>query len=221
MRIGTLTISVIVHVAVALAVLVAPLLAVGPLPVPRRALAFERVVFVEPALPRPASPATTTPVTTTNAFPAEAPLAIEPERPAPVAASPGDPALPGFDGPPGVTSIESIGTGVVSNPVAPPPPAMAHDPVRVGGLIQPPTKVHHVAPEYPALARASRVGGVVILEAVIAEDGAVREVRVLRSVPLLDAAAAQAVRQWRFNPTRLNGQPVPIVMTVTVAFALQ
>jgi protein TonB len=61
----------------------------------------------------------------------------------------------------------------------------------------------------------------VILEAVIAEDGSVRDVRVLRSIPLLDAAAMEAVRQWRFSPTLLNGEPVPIVMTVTVAFRLR
>jgi protein TonB len=51
-------------------------------------------------------------------------------------------------------------------------------------------------------------------------DGAVREVRVLRSVPMLDAPAIDAVRQWRFTPTRLNGDPVPVVMTVTVTFRL-
>jgi len=49
----------------------------------------------------------------------------------------------------------------------------------------------------------------------------VRDVRVLRSRPLLDAAAIDAVRQWRFTPTLLNGQPVPVVMTVTVAFKLR
>jgi protein TonB len=61
----------------------------------------------------------------------------------------------------------------------------------------------------------------VILEAVIAEDGRVRDVRVLRSIQLLDQAAIDAVRQWRFTPTLLNGVPVPIVMTVTVNFELQ
>jgi len=67
---------------------------------------------------------------------------------------------------------------------------------------------------------AAGVEGVVILEAVIAEDGSVRDVRVLRSNPLLEAAALEAVRQWRFSPTLLNGEPVPVVMTVTVAFRL-
>jgi protein TonB len=62
---------------------------------------------------------------------------------------------------------------------------------------------------------------VVILEAVIDAQGRVESVRVLRSIALLDQAAADAVRQWRFTPTLLNGEPVPIVMTVTVNFALR
>ena len=60
-----------------------------------------------------------------------------------------------------------------------------------------------------------------ILEALIAEDGEVRDVRVLRSAPLFDQSAITAVRQWRFSPTLLNGEPVPLVMTVTVSFTLQ
>ena len=63
--------------------------------------------------------------------------------------------------------------------------------------------------------------GTVILEAVINEQGEVSQVRVLRSVLLLDEAAMNAVRQWRFTPTLLNGQAVPIVMTVTVSFQLK
>jgi periplasmic protein TonB len=61
---------------------------------------------------------------------------------------------------------------------------------------------------------------VVILEAVIGEDGEVRDVRVLRSIPLLDQAAIDAVQQWTFTPTLLNGERIPIVMTVTVMFTL-
>ena len=94
-------------------------------------------------------------------------------------------------------------------------------PQRVGGIIVPPTKLQHVPPAYPALALAARVQGVVILDAVIAENGTVRELRILRSIPLLDQAALDAVRQWRFTPTLLNGQPTPVIMTVTVAFNLK
>jgi protein TonB len=90
--------------------------------------------------------------------------------------------------------------------------------VRVGGGIAPPKKVVNVAPVYPPDALAARVAGVVIIEAVIGEDGKVRAARVLRSIPLLDPAALEAVRQWEFTPTLLNGAPVPVVMTVTVNF---
>ena len=58
--------------------------------------------------------------------------------------------------------------------------------------------------------------GIVIIEATIGEDGRVINARILRSVPLLDQAALDAVRQWQFTPTLLNGVPVPVIMTVTV-----
>ena len=60
-----------------------------------------------------------------------------------------------------------------------------------------------------------------IIEAVIAVDGTVRDARVLRSVTLLDHAALDAVKQWRYAPTRLNGVAVPVIVTVTVHFRLQ
>jgi protein TonB len=60
----------------------------------------------------------------------------------------------------------------------------------------------------------------VILEALIAEDGSVRDVKILRSVALLDAAVVEAVRQWRYTPTLLNGVPVQIIVVVTVTFSL-
>jgi protein TonB len=77
-----------------------------------------------------------------------------------------------------------------------------------------------VAPVYPDIARSARVEGTVILEAVISATGRVDQVRLLRSVPLLDSAAIDAVRQWLFTPTMLNGEPIPVVMTVTVTFSL-
>ena len=84
-----------------------------------------------------------------------------------------------------------------------------------------PTKVHDVAPIYPTIARTANVEGMVIIEAVIAVDGTVRDARVLRSVALLDRAALDAVKQWRYAPTRLNGVAVPVIVTVTVHFRLQ
>ncbi len=92
--------------------------------------------------------------------------------------------------------------------------------VKVGGNVAPPSRLKDVKPVYPAEAQTARVQGVVILETVIGEDGRVGAARVLRSIPLLDQAALDAVRQWEFNPTLLNGTPIPVVMTVTVNFTL-
>jgi protein TonB len=93
--------------------------------------------------------------------------------------------------------------------------------VRVGGDVSAPVKTRNVDPRYPQVAQAARVAGVVILEAVIGPDGRVTDVKILRSVPLLDDAAVEAVRQWEYTPTMLNGVPVPVIMTVTVNFQLR
>ena len=111
--------------------------------------------------------------------------------------------------------------GLEAAPPPPPPPPPPAAPVRVGGNIRQPTKVKDVKPVYPAIAQSARVQGVVIIEATIGPNGAVQEAKVLRSIPLLDAAALEAVRQWQFTPTMLNGVPVPVIMTVTVNFTLQ
>lgn len=94
-------------------------------------------------------------------------------------------------------------------------------PIRVGGNIRVPAKIHDVRPVYPDEALKARITGLVILEAVIGVNGAVTDARVLKSIPVLDAAAVDAVRQWRFEPTLLNGAAVPVIMTVTVNFSLQ
>jgi protein TonB len=95
------------------------------------------------------------------------------------------------------------------------------NPVRIGGGIKAPGKIRDVPPVYPPIAQASRVQGVVIIEAVIDELGQVADARVLRSIPLLDEAALDAVRQWVYQPTLLNGQPKAVLMTLTVNFRLE
>jgi protein TonB len=92
--------------------------------------------------------------------------------------------------------------------------------VRVGGQIRQPTQLRKVNPVYPSIAQSARVQGVVILEATIGTNGKVKDVRVLRSIPLLDQAAIDAVRQWEYTPTMLNNVPVEVIMTVTVQFTL-
>jgi len=115
--------------------------------------------------------------------------------------------------------------GGVIGPIGPPPPPppvpLPPDTVRVGGNIRPPTRVVDAKPVYPAEARDAGVQGVVIIEAVIGKDGKVMSAKVLRSIPALDQAALDAVRQWEFTPTLLNDVPVNVMMTVTVNFTLQ
>ena len=91
----------------------------------------------------------------------------------------------------------------------------------IGGAIKSPVKVRDVKPTYPPEARASGIQGVVILETLIDADGFVVDARVLRSIPLLNEAALDAVRQWRFVPTLLNGEARSVLMTVTVNFMLE
>jgi TonB family protein len=108
-------------------------------------------------------------------------------------------------------------------PPPPPPPPQLVDgqtPIRVGGSVKPPVKVRDVTPVYPAIAQAARVQGVVIFELTIDTTGDVANARVLRGQPLLDQAALEAVKQWQFQPTMLNGVYVPVIMTATVNFTV-
>lgn len=98
--------------------------------------------------------------------------------------------------------------------------AQGQMPVRVGGNVQAPERVRYVPPVYPEVAQQARVTGIVILEAVVGSSGSVSDVKILKSIPLLDEAAIEAVRQWAYTPTTLNGVAVPVIMTVTVNFSL-
>ncbi len=127
------------------------------------------------------------------------------KRPAPRAATPTHA--------PAATPIPTVTT-----PPEPPAPA---GPVRVGGEIREPHRLKSVTPTYPRIAQQARVQGVVILECTISAQGQVTSVRVLRGIPLLDQSAIDAVKQWVYEPTLLNGVPVPVIMTVTVNFTLK
>ena len=84
----------------------------------------------------------------------------------------------------------------------------------------PATKVKHVTPVYPSAAREAKISGTVILEVDIGAEGFVQDARVVRSIPELDDAALEAVRQWVYTPRRINGEPTPLTMTVTIQFSL-
>jgi len=128
--------------------------------------------------------------------------------------------MPGVVG--GVAGVIPGGTvgGVVGGIPQPPPPAPPQAPVRVGGDIKEPKRIVDAKPVYPQIAQQAKIQGIVIIEAIIGKDGSVKEARVLRPVPMLDQAALEAVRKWKYSPTLLNGQPVEVVMTVTVTFTL-
>ena len=91
-------------------------------------------------------------------------------------------------------------------------------PLRIGGQIQAPQKIKDVKAMYPAMAKSAGVAGTVTIEATIGPDGKVIDAKVVRSIPLLDQAALDAVRQWEYLPTILNGVPVPVLVTVTINF---
>lgn len=123
-------------------------------------------------------------------------------------------------GPPGIPGL-SADYLIAAPPVPlPPPPPPKATPLPVGGKVQESRLIRKVLPEYGALARNARVEGDVILEVNVDEEGNVAAVRVIKGHPLLEAAAVQAVRQWKYSPTLLNGEPVPVISTVTVIFRL-
>jgi protein TonB len=86
--------------------------------------------------------------------------------------------------------------------------------------VKPPALITRVEPVYPGVAVSARIQGVVVLEATVGRDGRVEDVRVLRSIPLLDKAATDAVRQWRYAPLLLNGKAERFILTVTLNFSL-
>ncbi len=214
----TLPLSMLVHTLAIAVVVVVPLMAVDVLPTPPAMLAFLTAAPPPPSppaqppprsVPHPAPAVASDP----SAAPTEAPSTIRPESGLEI--SPAD-----------VLAVEGAPTdrlegGSISvAPEAPPaPPPVA--PVPVGGKIQPPDRIRNVAPVYPAIAQQARVQGTVIIQAVIGPDGKVRDTQILRSIPLLDDAAVDAVRRWEYTPTLLNGVPVPVIMTVTVIFTLK
>jgi len=217
-------VSIVLHAITISAIVVVQVFAVGALPIPHRPLIFEELrlaQIAEPAIPAPRHAPGAPSAVSLSAAPIVEPQAItaetgrENERTV---------VTPGI-----VIGVEQNGDGLdllsdckgcVTNPAPPPPPPAPTKPVRLHAGIEAPVKIANVNPIYPPLAQATHVKGYVILEAIIDERGAVKGVSVLKSIPLLDQAAADAVKQWRFTPARLNGQPVPVVMTVTVNFEL-
>jgi protein TonB len=215
-------VSIGVHSVVIAVALLAQMVAVGALPSPHRPIMFDSSQFmpVDIQFPRPpvARTARQAEAVSDNAAPIISPDRVREESGRERDAPERTIGLVGGteDGPP--ATIGDIGGTTVAPP---PPPPQPTEPIRLHSGMTTPVKVVDVAPIYPAIARTAHVQGVVILEAVLSAQGAVESVRVLRSIPLLDQAAVDAVQQWRYAPALLNGRAVPVVMTVTVNFTLQ
>lgn len=214
--------SIVLHAALLAALLVIPVLSVfDSYVVHARNLAFVLPPpAVMPAIPAPPPPKTQAPAAPADVNPHAAP------RTAP------DKLVTGDREPLGPPSIGDLGrgpasvgvpgaTGVPTVTISAPPPASPPKPVPVGGNISPPARLSYVPPVYPPLAIIAKKEGMVILEATIDETGVVRDVKVLRGDPLLNQAALDAVRKWRYTPTKLNGVAVPVLLTVTVTFTLR
>jgi protein TonB len=215
--------SIVVHTIVIAAALVAQSLVIGALPVPHDPVLYSLSDFVPVEIQPPAPPPrrapapSEAPTVSPDAAPIAAPTGVAPETERP-------PSAPSASIVDGVTNGLPFGSDTLGGGAPPPPPPApppVQPPIRLHAGITAPRKIVDVAPVYPSIAQAARKQGVVILETVIDARGNVQSVHVLRSVPLLDDAAVAAVRQWRFTPALLNGEPVPVVMTVTVNFKLQ
>ena len=220
----TVPLSIVAHTAAVVALVVVPLLATDVLPALRSRVEYSVVTpLLPPEPPRPrVMPARAVPQVDVNpnAAPIDVPDSIR-EETGFEGVTCGDAVISRCQG--GLSDTDALGISNLLDTVTPPPPPppAPKGPVPVGGRITVPARTHYAAPVYPAIAQAARVAGLVIIQATIGVDGAVVDATVLKSVPLLDQAALAAVRQWRYTSTRLNGEPVAVIMTVTVNFELR
>ncbi len=121
-----------------------------------------------------------------------------------------------------------IGGIIGAAPVAPPPPPKIEvqkpatpQRIRVGGNVQAARIVNQPKPVYPPLAKQARIQGTVRFTAIIGADGTIRNLQLISGHPLLVPSAQEAVKQWRYQPTLLNGEPVEVITQIDVNFTLQ
>jgi protein TonB len=158
-------------------------------------------------------------------------MVVDPVQP-PDTVDDGTSVVGGIEGPGtgGDNVIGSILTAAARQAQPAPPPVAAPQEaapvkpqitrVRMGGHVLEAKLIHRVVPAYPAHARLVRASGDVRLSAVIGRDGRIQEINVLSGHPLLIQAAVDAVRQWIYQPTMLNGEPVEVDTVITVMFNL-
>lgn len=130
---------------------------------------------------------------------------------------------------PGGAGLGGLGQANFAPPPPPPPPPKVvavkpkqDGPVRVGGNVQSARLIKHPTPLYPAIAKSARIQGTVVLQAIIGKDGTVQNLKMVSTAsPLLVQSAMDAVKQWVYQPTLLNNEPVDVITEITVNFTLQ
>jgi protein TonB len=128
---------------------------------------------------------------------------------------------PGVPGGVAGGSIGGVLGGVMGGMgAAPPPPKVTPSRIRQGGNVTAAKLKTRITPQYPPLARQTRISGTVRLHAIIGKDGTVQQLTLESGHPLLVQAALDAVRQWKYDPTLLNGEPVEVDTTIDVVFSL-
>ena len=172
-----------------------------------------------PEVAAPAPPRAITPAPPAPGAPTSAPPTITKEPDEPIVYGPPGP----IDTKPGIGSTggHEFGVGLDAPSIVTPPAPQKAGPVRVADLPVAPRKIVDARPVYPDIARMARKEGTVVMEAVLDPTGRVTQLRVIQSVPLLDQAAMDAVRQWRYTPSTLGGHPVSVLMSITIRFTLQ
>jgi len=219
MRLSMLPVSIAAHLVAFAAFLIVPLARGVEAPTPWPLSVAREFITAAPVPPQQVNV-----LRTSSGRPNTAPI-VAPDHVAP----PDDDLPPMYRDPLGDprTGLDvGLPEGLTLDTFAPPavpivvPPPQAPRAYRPGGDIREPRKVRDVPAVYPEVARVAKIEGIVILEATIDERGVVTDARVLRSVPILDAAALTALKQWRYTPTLLNGVPVRVLMTVTFRFSL-
>jgi periplasmic protein TonB len=222
----TVTLSALVQCVILVVLILIPLIYMQALP----KAVFSTVVMAPPPPPPPSPPPAAAPAKSTQpvarlidhgvieaprAIPGKVEVLTQPDLP---------PEAGGRDAEFG--SVNALGEtlsilGNNSPSVAPPPPPKpAQTIVKLGGKVAEARLTNRVQPNYPALARQARITGVVVLHAIIAKDGTISQLEVISGHPLLVQAALDAVKQWRYQPEVLNGDPVEVDTTITVNFQL-
>jgi len=112
-----------------------------------------------------------------------------------------------------------IGVNMIGTAVPPPPPPVAEKPIRVSRMMDG-SLTHRVQPDYPVIAKRAGIQGVVVIAALISKDGTIENLRALSGPPMLIPAAMSAVKQWRYRPYILNGDPIEVDTQITVNFVL-